>query len=66
MKDPCGCCVVLMWLGRHVLLMRECEPLTGAAIQAPETTAVRYERERPGELVRVDVKKIGKIPAGMA
>jgi len=55
-----------MWLGHHVLLMRECEPLTGAVIQAPKTTAVRYERERPGELVRADVKKIGKILAGMA
>lgn len=46
--------------------MRECEPLTGAVIQASKTTAVRYERESPGELLRVDVKKIGKIPAGMA
>jgi hypothetical protein len=25
---------------------------------------VRYERERPGELVHVDIKKQGKIPAG--
>jgi transposase InsO family protein len=25
---------------------------------------VRYERDRPGELVHVDVKKIGKIPDG--
>ena len=24
----------------------------------------RYERERPGELVHVDVKKLGKIPPG--
>jgi transposase InsO family protein len=33
-------------------------------IRASKTTAVRYERERPGELVHVDVKKIGKIPPG--
>lgn len=26
--------------------------------------AVRYERARPGELVHVDVKKLGRIPAG--
>ncbi|MBF6949230.1 transposase family protein, partial [Acinetobacter baumannii] len=26
--------------------------------------AVRYERERPGELVHMDVKKIGRIPDG--
>lgn len=27
-------------------------------------TAVRYERDRPGELVHMDVKKIGRIPDG--
>jgi transposase InsO family protein len=27
-------------------------------------TPVRYERERPGELLHVDVKKLGRIPAG--
>ncbi len=27
-------------------------------------TVVRYERERPGELVHVDVKKLGRIPDG--
>jgi len=25
---------------------------------------VRYERDRPGELVHMDVKKLGRIPAG--
>jgi hypothetical protein len=25
---------------------------------------VRYERERPGELLHVDVKKLGNIPIG--
>jgi transposase InsO family protein len=29
-----------------------------------QTVAVRYQRERPGELVHVDVKKLGRIPAG--
>ncbi len=33
-------------------------------IRASKTTAVRYERDRPGELVPVDVKKSGKIPDG--
>ena len=52
-------------LRRHgVPYLRECDPLTGEVIRASKTTAVRYERERPGELVHVDVKKIGKIPAG--
>ena len=44
--------------------LRECDPLTGDVIRASKTTTVRYEREYPGELTHVDVKKIGKIPAG--
>lgn len=52
-------------LRRHAMpYLRECDPLTGEVIRASKTTAVRYERERPGELVHVDVKKIGKIPDG--
>ena len=38
--------------------------MTGAVIRASKTTAVRYERERPGELVHMDVKKVGRIPDG--
>jgi transposase InsO family protein len=49
---------------RGLPYLRECDPLTGELIRASKTTAVRYERERPGELVHVDVKKIGKIPDG--
>ena len=44
--------------------LRECDPLTGEVIRASKTTAVRYERDRPGELVHMDVKKVGKIPDG--
>jgi transposase InsO family protein len=52
-------------LRRHrVPYLRECDPLTGEVIRASKTTAVRYERETPGELVHMDVKKIGKIPDG--
>jgi transposase len=52
-------------LRRHgVPYLRECDPLTGEVITASKTTALRYERDRPGELVHVDVKKIGKIPDG--
>lgn len=42
----------------------ECDPLTGEVIRASKTTAVRYERDRPGELIHVDVKKLGRIPPG--
>jgi len=52
-------------LRRHrVPYLRECDPLTGEVIKASKVTAVRYERQRPGELVHVDVKKVGKIPDG--
>lgn len=44
--------------------LRECDPMTGEVIRASKTTAVRYERESPGELVHVDVKKVGRIPDG--
>jgi transposase len=40
------------------------DPLTGAVIRSSKMTAQRYERERPGELVHMDVKKIGRIPDG--
>lgn len=50
-------------LARHrVPLLRECDPLTGELIRASKTTALRYERDQPGDLVHIDVKKIGRIP----
>jgi transposase InsO family protein len=48
----------------HVPYLRECDPITGAVIRSSKQTAVRYERERPGELVHMDVKKLGRIPDG--
>jgi transposase InsO family protein len=40
------------------------DPMTGEVIRASKATAVRYERSRPGELVHMDVKKLGRIPDG--
>ncbi len=52
-------------LRRHdVPRLAICDPMTGEVIRASKTTAVRYERARPGELVHMDVKKIGRIPDG--
>jgi transposase InsO family protein len=52
-------------LRRHELpYLRECDPLTGQIIRASKLTAVRYERQQPGELIHMDVKKIGRIPDG--
>ena len=44
--------------------LHELDPISGAVIRTSKATAVRYQRDRPGELVHVDVKKIGKIPEG--
>jgi transposase InsO family protein len=44
--------------------LHDCDPLTGELIRASKTTAIRYERDRPGELVHMDVKKLGRIPPG--
>lgn len=52
-------------LRRHsVPRLCDCDPLTGDVIRASKTTAVRYERDRPGELVHMDINKIGRIPDG--
>lgn len=40
------------------------DPITGEVIRASKATAIRYERARPGELVHMDVKKLGRIPYG--
>lgn len=48
----------------HMPRLAECDPLTGEVIRASKTTAVRYERPAPGDLVHVDVKKLGQIPDG--
>jgi transposase InsO family protein len=52
-------------LARHGLpRLALLDPITGEVIRASKTTAVRYERDRPGELVHMDVKKLGRIPDG--
>lgn len=52
-------------LRRHnVAYLRDLDPLTGEVIRSSKATAIRYEREQPGELVHMDVKKIGRIPDG--
>ncbi|MEN2743713.1 IS481 family transposase [Sinomonas halotolerans] len=40
------------------------DPMSGELIRSSKATAVRYERKRPGELVHMDVKKLGRIPDG--
>ena len=40
------------------------DALTGVPIRRGPATRVRYERQTPGELVHIDVKKLGRIPDG--
>ena len=47
---------------QNVASLAACDPLTGQVIRASRHSAARYERERPGELVHLDVKKLGRIP----
>lgn len=52
-------------LTRHgVPLLAVCDPMTGEVIRASKHTAVRYERDTPGDLIHIDVKKVGRIPDG--
>ena len=52
-------------LRRHQLpYLHDCDPLTGQVIRASRSTGVRYEHDRPGGLVHMDVKKLGRIPDG--
>ncbi|QKS18485.1 IS481 family transposase, partial [Curtobacterium sp. Csp1] len=40
------------------------DPVTGTLIRATKATQNRYEHEHPGDMVHVDVKKLGRIPDG--
>lgn len=40
------------------------DPATGVPIRAQRRTVRRYEHPAPGDLVHVDVKKLGRIPDG--
>ena len=44
--------------------LADVDRVTGEVRRRGPATPVRYERERPGELVHVDVKKVARIPDG--
>ena len=44
--------------------LHELDPVTGIRIRASRRTQRRYERDRPGDLIHIDVKKLGRIPDG--
>ncbi|SDU29288.1 leucine-zipper of insertion element IS481 [Gordonia westfalica] len=47
-------CVRLSWT----------DPATGAPVRARRREARRYERDAAGDLIHVDIKKLGRIPDG--
>jgi transposase InsO family protein len=52
-------------LARHgVPRLALLDPMTGQLLRSSKSTAIRYERDHPGELVHMDVKKLGRIPDG--
>lgn len=52
-------------IARHGLpRLAALDSMTGEVIRSSKQTAIRYERARPGELVHMDVKKLGRIPDG--
>jgi transposase InsO family protein len=52
-------------LVRHQLpRLSALDPITGEVVRASKVTAVRYERDHPGALGHMDVKKLGRIPDG--
>lgn len=40
------------------------DPITGERVRSSRRSQNRYEHQRPGAMIHVDVKKLGKIPAG--
>ncbi len=44
--------------------LHELDPVTGVRIRASRRTEHRYERDTPGDLIHIDVKKLGRIPDG--
>lgn len=44
--------------------LSEIDPITGLRIRGGPVTSHRYERDCPGDLLHIDVKKLGRIPEG--
>ena len=48
----------------HTPRLNACDPVTGQLIRTSRRSARRYEHDRPGDLIHLDVKKLGRIPDG--
>jgi len=47
----------------HMPALAAIDPITGAPVRRRHS-GVRYERRAPGELLHIDVKKLGRVPVG--
>ena len=62
-KVPAATCGRI--LRRHgVPRLADCDPITGTPIRVARRSPNRYEHPHPGDLVHLDVKKVGRIPDG--
>jgi transposase InsO family protein len=48
----------------HMPHLAAMDPITGEAVRTSRRSANRYEHPAPGAMIHVDVKKLGRIPAG--
>jgi len=52
-------------LARHrVPHLAAIDPITGAPVRNGRRSGIRYEHPAPGSMIHVDVKKLGRVPAG--
>jgi transposase InsO family protein len=52
-------------LARHqVPHLAAIDPITGERVRSSRRSENRYEHARPGDMIHVDVKKLGKVPPG--
>ena len=50
----------------HMPRLCECDPLTEQVVRASKTATIRYERDRPGVLIHMDVKSSAGSQTGAA
>ena len=52
-------------LARHrVPALATLDPITGQPVRSSRRSGNRYEHDRPAAMIHVDVKKLGRVPAG--
>ncbi len=60
----CAATVGRVLVRNRMPALRDLDALTGIPVRRGPATRTRYERATPGELIHIDVKKLGRIPDG--